>query len=199
MSTTDNSTTDGTATTDDKPTGPSEGSDVIEPPADSDQPSIRYHTEPLLTPTLALMGSVALAALLGIGYVWNDPEAVGGPELAELVIYGIIILASLLLIRLSLTLLVLWRTRYTVHDEGFRTEYELAYHSKSREIPVEELRGQERERGRFETLFDCATIRLLTGGTDSSLGFVEFVHVPDPDLASERIDEVKRRHEVLDE
>lgn len=163
--------------------------------ADAGEPAELHRTSPLLRPTLALIGAVFVTALVVIVVVSNEPDLVGGVEFAELVVNGVAILAALLLIRLGMTLLVLWRTTYVVHEEGFRKEYELAYHSKSRELPVEQLRGREHERGRFETLFDCATIRLLTGGTDRSLGFVEFVQIPDPATVDEAITTVKRRNE----
>lgn len=162
-------------------------------------PDVLHQTSPLLQPTLALIGTVVLVALVAVGGVWRRPDLVGGIEFAELVISGIAILAALLLIRLSITLIILWRTTYTIHEEGFKKEYELAYHSKSRELPVEQLRGREYERGRFETVFDCATIRLLTGGTDRSLGFVEFVHVPDPEAVNDSVSQVRKRYERRNE
>lgn len=167
--------------------------------AEDGEPEVLHRTSPLLRPTLALVGVVLATALAVVVVVSRDPSLVGGVEFAELVVNGVVILAALLLIRLGMTLLILWRTTYVVHEEGFRKEYELAYHSKSRDLPVEQLRGREHERGRFETLFNCATIRLLTGGTDRSLGFVEFVHIPDPETVDDAISTVRRRHERDDD
>lgn len=164
-------------------------------PDPGDDPELLHQTAPLLRPTLALAGVVLVVALAAIGLVYRNPDLVGGVEFAELVVNGVAILAALLLIRLGVTLLILLRTTYTIHEEGFKKEYELGYHRKSREIPVEQLRGREHERSRFETLLNCATIRLLTGGTDRSLGFLEFVHIPDPETVDEKITTVRRRHE----
>lgn len=162
---------------------------------ENEDPVVVHETSPLLQPTIALMGTVVLAAVVLIGILWNDPELVGGIEFAELIVNGIAILAGVILLRLGITLMILWRTTYVIHEDGFCMEYELAFHRKSREIPVEQLRGREHERGRFETIFDCATIRLLTGGTDRSLGFIEFKQIPDAETVGEKILAVRRKYE----
>jgi len=206
MTQNDAPTTDSTETdADNEPAQPAAGTengveaategDERSSPVPETDPDVLHRTSPLLQPTFALIGTVVVLALVSVGVVWTRPDLVGGIEFAELVINGIVILAALLLVRLGVTLLVLWRTTYTIHEEGFKKEYELAYHSKSRELPVEQLRGREYERGRFETVFDCATIRLLTGGTDRSLGFIEFVHIPDPDEVGKSISQVRKRYE----
>lgn len=171
-------------------------SEIDDPiPAPHGTPEELHQTSPLLRPTLALTGLVAVVAAIALIFLIENPETVGGEEFAKLVQYGIIIVALLLLIRLSITIVILLRTTYTIHEEGFRMEYKLGYHKKSREIPVKQLRGREHERSRFETMFNCATIRLLTGGTDRSLGFLEFVHIPDPETVDEKIKSVRRRFE----
>lgn len=181
--------------------GETESKETIEPdfqpetePEDRN-PEILHETTPLRWPTIVLAGIVLAVAFGSIVALIRNPEVVGGQDFAELVIYVILILAALLLVRLFIKLLVLSRTKYVIHEEGFRSEYELAYHKKSREIPVEQLRGREHERSRIETITNCATIRLLTGGTDRSLGFLEFEHIPDYDIADENITVVRRRYE----
>lgn len=161
---------------------------------DTETRDVLFQTSPLIRPTIALIGLVILITLISIGAIWLRPDFFGGVELAELILNGIVILSAIVLIRLVATLIILRRTTYTIHDEGFRKEYEFAFHKKSRELPVEQFRGREFERGRFETLFGCATIRLLTAGTNQSLGFVEFAQISNPDIADEYINQIRREN-----
>lgn len=166
-----------------------------EVPSGGASPEVLHETTPLLWPTIGLAGLVLLITISSVVTILRNPDIVGGQEFAELLIYGILILASLLIIRLMIKLIVLVHTKYVIHEEGFKSQYELVYHKKSREIPVEQLRGREQERSRLETLTNCATIRLLTGGTDRSLGFIEFSSIPDAETVDEKITTVRRRYE----
>lgn len=164
-------------------------------PAEGETPEVLHETTPLLWPTIGLSALVLAVAISSVLTLFRNPDLVGGREFAELLINGIVILTLLLVVRLLIKLIVLVRTKYVIHEEGFKSEYELAYRKKSREIPVEQLRGREHERSRLETLTNCATIRLLTGGTDRSLGFIEFSSIPDANTVDEKITTVRRRYE----
>lgn len=157
---------------------------------------VLFQTSPLIRPTLAIIGVVLLVTLILVGAIWLRPDLFGGVRVAELILNAVVLLSALVLIRLGVTLIILRRTTYTIYDNGFKKEYEFAFHKKSRELPVEQFRGREFERGRFETLFGCATIRLLTAGTNQSLGFVEFAQISNPGVADEYIDKILRENKT---
>lgn len=161
---------------------------------DVDQEVI-METGPVLRPVLALVGTIIGVAGVIIAVLVSDPDLVGDPSFAEIIINAIIILVAILLLRYVVKIVVLNRTVYTIHEGGFKREYDLIYREYSRELPVEQLRGKEYDRGRYQALFRCATIRLLTGGTDRSLGFIEFESVPNPDKVNRTIEMVRQRHE----
>lgn len=54
-------------------------------------------------------------------------------------------------------------------------------------MPIRQLRGHEHSQSRIQTLLGYGTIRMLTGGTNQSLGFVEFEDLPDPELVRQYI------------
>lgn len=174
------------------------GEDVKEDTSESipnEEDSIILETGPLLKPTILLMFSIIVTGVILIGAIFTDPDLVGGPTIAEIVVNAILILVVIILLRYLVKLIILDRMTYIVHDDGFQIEYTLFYRRYARELPVEELRGKEYERGRFETLFGCATIRLLTGGTDRSIGFIEFKSVREPKLVNNAISQVRQNHE----
>lgn len=161
----------------------------------NDESKIILETGPLLKPVILLMALVLITGVILIGVLFTNPDLVGGPTIAEIVVNAILILVVIILLRYLVKLIILDRMTYTIHEDGFQIEYTLLYRRYARELPVEELRGKEYERGRLETLFGCATIRLLTGGTDRSLGFVEFESVRDPSLVSDAISQVRQNYE----
>lgn len=179
----------------DAPNADRDDAEAVDREFDPSSSEVLYTTSPLIRPVLALMGTVAVAAAALIGALMADPSLVGGVELAEIVVNAVLLLAAVILIRLGIRALVLWRTTYTVRADGFETAYELAYRSNERTIPATQLRGQEFDQGRYETLFDCATVSLLTGGTNRSLGFVEFEYVPQPETVQETVRRVRRAHD----
>lgn len=158
--------------------------------------NVLFQTSPLIRPTLAVIGAVMLVTLILVGAIWLRPDLFGGVRVAEVILNGVVILSALILVRLGVTLIILRRTTYTIYKNGFKKEYEFAFHKKSRKLPVEQFRGRELERGRFETLFGCATIRLLTAGTNQSLGFVEFAQISNPGAADEYIDKILRENKT---
>lgn len=154
-----------------------------------------YTTTPLLKPVLGLIGAVVVVGVLVVAVLIGAPGLVGGTSVAELLLNATVILLAVVLIRLGIRLLVLRRTTYTLRTDGFETAFDLAYRQNERRIPITQLRGQEFDRSRFQALFDCATIRLLTGGTNRSLGFVEFEHVPDSKQVQQHIHDLRRQYE----
>lgn len=160
-----------------------------DPNKDPESKSIRYEGMPTIRPVLVVLGLVLGGAILGIGTLWVMPALAGGPELADVFSSAIGILVAVISGRLIVKIVVLSRTKYTIRDDAFQREYELFHRSKSREIPVEKLRGHEFSQGRIQSLLGFGTVRLLTAGTNRSLGFIEFEHLNEP----ERVREIIRK------
>lgn len=157
--------------------------------------SIRYETMPTVRPVLVMLGVVLAAGVGSIGLLAIAPAIVGGAALAEIIGSAIAILVTIVAARLLIKIAVLSRTRYTIREDAFQREYELFYRSQSREIPVEKLRGHEYTQSRIQSFLGFGTVRLLTAGTNRSLGFIEFEHLDDP----ERVRHVVRTLSNADE
>lgn len=153
--------------------------------------AIIFETGPLLWPVIFVIGVTVVLTVILIGAIYFNPELVGGATFGEVIINAILILALVILGRYIIKLIILKRTTYTIYDDGFKMEYEVFYRKLERELPVEQLRGKEYDRSRVESLYGCATIRLLTGGTDQSLGFIEFESVREPRKVLHMISEVQ--------
>lgn len=150
-----------------------------EPP--NNTPTVPFETTPALKPTLLLMGLTVLVGTVTVGYLVSNPRTIAGnPGLTELVWNAIGVLCMLLLVRLTLRLYLLSRTRYVVDSDVLRREFSLLYRHHAREIPITQLRGHEFSQNRIQRLLGFGTVRLLTGGTNQSLGFLEFEDLPDP-------------------
>lgn len=156
--------------------------------ATNEDVDVLLQTTPTLRPTLLLMGVNIVVGFAAIGFLLLNPTTVGGDaQLTELVTIAIVVLLLLILIRLMIRIFVLRRTRYVIREDVLRREYTLLYRHRAREVPVRQLRGHEYSQSRIQTMLGYGTIRMLTGGTNQSLGFVEFEDVPDPELVRQYI------------
>jgi membrane protein YdbS with pleckstrin-like domain len=151
-----------------------------------------YQTQPTLRPVLVQLGGVVGGGVVSVGLLWAVPALVGETEIATIIASAIAILVALIAVRLGLKLLVLSRTQYTIQANTFRREYQLFYRSESRELPIQQLRGHEYTQGRIQALLGFGTVRLLTAGTNHSLGFLAFEHIDDPDRVREEIRRLTR-------
>lgn len=146
-----------------------------------DGPSLPFETTPALKPTMLLIALTLFVGTVTVGYLVANPETVAGdPGLTELVWNAVGVLVVLLLIRLVLRLYLLSRTTYVVDVDAVRREFSLLYRHESREVPLAQLRGHEFSQNRIQRLLGFGTVRMLTGGTNRSLGFVEFEDLPRP-------------------
>lgn len=144
-------------------------------------PALPFETTPALKPTLLLIALTLFVGTVTVGYLVANPETVAGdPGLTELVWNAVGVLVVLLLVRLVLRLYLLSRTRYVVDSDAVRREFSLLYRHESREVPLAQLRGHEFSQNRVQRLLGFGTVRMLTGGTNRSLGFVEFEDLPQP-------------------
>jgi uncharacterized membrane protein YdbT with pleckstrin-like domain len=165
-------------------------SDGTQTPDDPDtEERVLFTTGPSARPA-----AVKLAAAIGVGllveaYLFTNPTLLGSPEATRIGIYLLSLVALIVVARLVVRVYLLTRYRYTITDEVLRWEYSLFYRARSRELPLSQLRGHESSRGRVQSALGFGTVRFLTGGTNRSLGFLEFEHVADP----EGVREVVRR------
>ncbi|WP_143704836.1 PH domain-containing protein [Haloquadratum walsbyi] len=60
----------------------------------------------------------------------------------------------------------------------------------SRKAPIDELRGFEYSQDSIQTLLGYGSIRLLTGGTNQSLGFLVFENLPNAGKARNHIEDL---------
>lgn len=172
------------------------------PEADEGRPrgaagDVLYRTTPTLRPTLIFLGASLFVGLAVVGYLFWNPTAVAGDEqLTGIVRVAVALLLVLIVVRLLIRLFVLRRTTYIVRSGALQREFRLLFRHRAREVPVHQVRGHEYSQNRIQALLGYGTIRMLTGGTNQSLGFVEFEDVPNPGLVREHVQElVARRRE----
>ncbi|GAB3667118.1 PH domain-containing protein [Halopiger thermotolerans] len=149
--------------------------------------TIRYETTPMLRPVLLLLGSVLLCGTVALAIPTFRPGLFGDPVIAEIVRYAIAVLVTVTVVRFAVQLVVLWRTRYEIRDDALIRRYNLAYKRTVRKIPVSKLRGHEFTQSRYQASLGVGTIRLLTAGTNRSLGFLAFEHLREPEVVQAHI------------
>ncbi|RKD93560.1 PH domain-containing protein [Halopiger aswanensis] len=149
--------------------------------------TIRYETTPMLRPVLLLLSSVLLCGTVALAIPMFRPDLFGDPVIAEIVQYAIAVLVTVTVVRFSVQLVVLWRTRYEIRDDALIRRYNLAYKRTVRKIPVSKLRGHEFTQSRYQASLGVGTIRLLTAGTNRSLGFLAFEHLREPEVVQAHI------------
>lgn len=155
--------------------------------AESSDDDLLYRTTPMLRPVLLLLGSVLVGGSIALLLPILRPELFGDPVLAEIVLYAVAVLTTITVVRLSVRLVVLWRTQYEIREDELVRRYNLAYKRTVRKIPVSKLRGHEFTQSRYQASLGVGTIRLLTAGTNRSLGFLSFEHLKDPETVQDYI------------
>lgn len=146
-----------------------------------------YETQPTLKPTLIVLGAVTVLWAVLFGFLMSNPELIGTVELTSIVEIVVHLVFAFILIRLGVRLYVLSRMTYQVNKDHVAREYSLLYRYKRREVPIKQIRATEVQRDPLETILGYGTLNILTAGFDGSLGFVEFVNVPDPEAVRDAI------------
>lgn len=152
-------------------------------------------TRPTIKPVLAW---IALSVAIGGGllaWLLSTPDVIGDPQLAGTLGLVVGLVLALVLVRFVLRLYVLTRTQYVVTDRVVLREFTLIYRRHTRELPLAQLRGQDLDQSRLQTILGVGTVTVLTAGTNHSLGYVEFSHVPHPQRV---YDTIRRQSERLD-
>jgi uncharacterized membrane protein YdbT with pleckstrin-like domain len=171
----------------DTTTEPIDG-DGTQTPDDREE-RVLFTTGPSARPAGVKLAVAVVVGLLVEAYLFTHPTLLGSREATRIGVYLVSLVALLVVARLVVRVYLLTRYRYTITDEVLRWEYSLFYRARSRELPLSQLRGHEASRGRVQSALGFGTVRFLTGGTNRSLGFLEFEHVADP----EGVREVVRR------
>lgn len=166
-------------------------SDAIQKGSEGNKGELLHKTTPTLRPTLLLLGLSLLFGFVIIGYLITNPTFVAGDEqLTQIVTAASILLLIIIVVRLLIRLFVLSRTNYIIRTDVLRREFSLFLRHWSREVPVRRIRGHEYSQNRIQTILGFGTVRMLTGGTNQSLGFVEFEDVPEPEKVEKYIQEL---------
>ncbi|SDR27029.1 PH domain-containing protein [Natronobacterium texcoconense] len=159
---------------------PSEGRDVL-------SGDLRYETTPMLRPVVVMLATVLVGGSVAMAIPLLRPDLFGDPVLAEIVLYAVAVLVTVTVVRYAIRLVVLARTRYEIREDALVRRYSLAYKRTVRKIPISKLRGHEFTQSRYQAWLDVGTIRLLTAGTNRSLGFLAFEHLKDPKVVEREI------------
>lgn len=139
-------------------------------------------TPPTIRPALVLF-TIVLVVGGGILFGLNDNPAIifGDETLTELAMVIVGLLTVIIALRLLIRMIILRRTMYIIATDTLKRETDLLFRYWAREVPVDQLRGFEHSKNSIQILLGYGTIRLLTAGTNQSLGFLEFEDVPSPD------------------
>jgi uncharacterized membrane protein YdbT with pleckstrin-like domain len=155
----------------------------------SENDDIILQTNPTLRPTFVLMVTVVLIAGILTGITNTVAfEMIENQTVIEVITAIILILMVLTLVRLTIRIIILRQTSYIVRPSSLERETDLILRYTSRKAPVDELRGFEYSQNTFQRLLGYGSVRLLTGGTDQSLGFIVFRDLTHPDQTKAYID-----------
>lgn len=149
--------------------------------ADRPTERVQHRTRPTIRPQLVW---IAVTVLVGGGIAGAlFANVLGLPDRQLSVIAGAAVgfVVVAVIGRLLVQIYVLRRTTYTVTASTVRYEFSLWFRTRSREVPRSEVRAYQLEQDRVQRLFGVGTVTVLTGGTNASLGYIEFSNVLDPD------------------
>lgn len=155
-----------------------------------------FETSPTIRPVLIWFGIVFVIGTVVLSWLVANPEALGDRKLTEIVFWVAFLVVAAFLLRYVVKMFILTRTRYVVTNDDIRREFELIYRRHARELPMEKIRGMEFNQSRIQSVLGYGTLSFLAGGTNQSLGFVEFEHLIHPHDTRDRIRElISRRTE----
>lgn len=137
--------------------------------------SLPIQTSPTIRPVLVWMVITVVLAAAVIGYVASNVEAVGGPDIANVLVQVVLAIAVLVLIRLAIKMFVLTRTEYLVDADRIRRQYSLLMRTWEREVPAEMIRSRELRQSRIQKLLGYGTIEINRG-----LGDIRLENVANP-------------------
>lgn len=152
---------------------------------DADESGITVR--PTVRPPLILAGITLLVGGIISMSLYANPRSLGGvAEPASRVVTIITVIATL---GFLWKMYLLRRTEYRLRPEMIERRYDFLYRKRHRKLPIQRVRGYELDQGRIEGLLGYGTVVFLSGGTNQSLGFLEFESVPDPQRVRQFVDE----------
>lgn len=149
-----------------------------------------FETAPTIRPVLVWFAVVFVIGAVVLSWLVASPEAFGDRQLTEIVFWVVFLVVAAFLLRYVWRMFVLTRTRYVVTNDDIRREFELLYRRHARELPMEKIRGMDFNQGRIQSVLGYGTLSFLAGGTNQSLGFVEFEHLVHPHETRDRLREL---------
>lgn len=152
-----------------------EADDTTGAPTDEE---VILRTGPSLRPTAVLTALVLVAGAAMVAGLSGNPTLLGEFTPAAARVVGLATVVAVL--GLAARMYVLSRTDYVVTTDAVRRRYRFFLREKERRLPFAQVRATELDRGRVEALLGYGSLRFLTGGTNRSLGFVDFRSVPEP-------------------
>lgn len=138
----------------------------------------------LLTYLLILLVTFAVIAQLS-----TSPRTLG--DLNETVTNLLAVALVVVTVGVGVRTYILKQTQYTIDGENIEYRYAFLNRERLRRLPLDEIRGYELRRGRFESLLGYGTVTFFSGGDSDGLGYVRFESVPDPDQVSESFEDGK--------
>jgi hypothetical protein len=137
--------------------------------------SFPIQTTPTIRPVLVWMVITVALAAAAIGYIAGNVEAVGGQDIANILVQVVGAIAVLVLVRLAIKVFVLTRTEYLVDESRIRRQYSLLMRTWEREVPAEMIRSRELRQSRIQKLLGYGTIEINRG-----LGDIRLENVANP-------------------
>ena len=159
--------------------------------SNSKNKDIIFETSPTLKPSVVLLVLVTLFTLVIIGGLLTFPIDVSGLYGENRILMNVTgILYTIVMIRIVIQIIVLRRTKYIIRADSLERETDMILRYNSRKAPIDELRGFEYSQDSIQTLLGYGSIRLLTGGTNQSLGFLAFENLPNAGKARNHIEDL---------
>lgn len=142
-------------------------------------------TSPSIKPTLVTLALTLLVGSAAFVYLRRNPTALGNAT--DVIRQATVLLVAIVVVGLVGRVYVLTRTSYLVTADAVHRRFRFLRRRKERRLPLARVRATELDRGRIESLFGVGTLRFLTGGTNSSLGFVRFESIANPADVRDRL------------
>ena len=146
-----------------------------------------FVSRPTLKPVGLALGLTVFVTAAVAAVLFANPTLLGTAELTQVALWGVLLIGGFISLRLLVKMYILSRMTYRISGDGVVREYALLYRYRRREMPLRKVRGVEISRDPIETALGFGTVAILSGGTNQSLGFIEFEHVPNPEAVRDAI------------
>ncbi|ARS89097.1 PH domain-containing protein [Natrarchaeobaculum aegyptiacum] len=164
----------------DSTTSYDESSVVDDSSEDATGEQVRYRTRPTIRPALVWIGlTVLIGGTIAVA-LFQNVLGLEDPELSSILGWVVVFVVAIVVARFLVRIYILTRTQYLVTDDAIRYEFTLWFRRRSRDVPFTQVRGHELDQNRVQRTFGVGTVAVLTGGTNASLGYLEFHNVPNP-------------------